>query len=74
MFCPAYGLAENTLVVSGRQRFYDEPSIFTVVAEKLRVEGIALPAENINSYDVCRPDIQVLVGVGRPFSHMDGTS
>lgn len=37
---PAYGLAENTLFVSGRQIFESEVKIIRVNADRMRAEGI----------------------------------
>lgn len=70
-FCPAYGLAENTLVVSGRKSFLSEPLLVTVDADRLRQNGIVTI---VNEKTIVGNDaqFQTLVGVGEPFCDIDG--
>lgn len=69
VFLPAYGMAENTLVITGRGTFEDEPLILPVASDVLRRTGRVEICKDSPQSDPGR--VQHLVGVGKPCPWMD---
>eukprot|EP00922_Rhytidocystis_sp_ex-Travisia-forbesii_P022207 GHVS01032526.1.p1 GENE.GHVS01032526.1~~GHVS01032526.1.p1 ORF type:complete len:889 (-),score=177.75 GHVS01032526.1:700-3366(-) len=62
-FLPAYGLAENTLIVSGRANFDDEPTVIAVNANKAATQGIL---EVIPNPEESAEPVKYIMGCGKP--------
>eukprot|EP00921_Rhytidocystis_pertsovi_P009458 GHVQ01015209.1.p1 GENE.GHVQ01015209.1~~GHVQ01015209.1.p1 ORF type:complete len:3891 (+),score=563.52 GHVQ01015209.1:853-12525(+) len=69
-FLPAYGLAEHTLIVTGRKNYTTEPTVIRVDVPKLEKEGkIALVESDENSNP--SSSTRLLIGCGVPFEGSD---
>lgn len=70
--CPAYGLAEHTLIVTARKTWQTLPRILIVDAYQLQHEKKVVPLAPESIVTMDQEDYQVLVGCGVPLEGVEG--
>ncbi|PHJ15842.1 type i fatty acid synthase, partial [Cystoisospora suis] len=69
--CPAYGLAEHTLIVTARKTWQTVPRILIVDSYQLQNEKKVVPLTPESVVTMAQEDYQVLVGCGVPLQGVE---